>query len=107
MPSVLKIRTLKIPSSVCIMPSLEQKRKIKTRFEIMSVPFHTVREDDTRGAKHGQSWWQYDHWKAKDATKGARKSTHRSIPHRWLEEEAICSRLDRRILSLPGLSCNY
>ena len=54
----------------------------------MSVLFLTVREDDTRGAKHGQSRWQYDHWKAKDATKGARKRKYRSILHRWQEEEA-------------------
>ena len=55
------------------MPSPEQKRKTKTRVERMSVPFCTVREDDTRGAKHGRTWWQYDHWKARDATKGTQK----------------------------------
>ena len=38
---------------VCLMPSPEQERKIKTQFEIMSVPFFTMREDDSRGAKHG------------------------------------------------------
>ena len=70
------------------MPSQELKRKIKTRFEIMSVPFYTVREDDTRRAKHGQNPWQYDHWKARDATKGAQKRKYRSILHRWQKEEA-------------------
>ena len=29
--------------------------------------------EDPRGAKHGLSQWQYEHWKAKDATKGPRK----------------------------------
>ena len=51
------------------MPSPEQTRKIKTRFEILSVPFYTVKEDDSRGAKHGRERWQYDHWKAKAATR--------------------------------------
>ena len=51
------------------MPSPEQTRKIKTRFEIASVPFSTVREDDSRRAKHGRERLQYDHWKAKDATR--------------------------------------
>ena len=54
---------------VCFMPSPEQTRKIKTRFEIASVPFSTVREDDSRRAKHGRERLQYDHWKAKDATR--------------------------------------
>ena len=73
---------------VCLMPSPEQKRKIKTRFEIMSVPFYTVREDDTRRAKHGQNPWQYDHWKARGATEGAQQRKYRSILHRWQKEEA-------------------
>ena len=49
------------PCGVCFIPSPEQKRKIKTQFETMSVPFNTVREYDLREAKHRQSQWQCDH----------------------------------------------
>ena len=35
-------------TGVCFMP----------QFEIMSVPFYTVREDDSQGTTHGQSQWQ-------------------------------------------------
>ena len=69
------------------MPSPEQKRLIKTQLELMSVPFYTVREDDSRGAKHRLSQWQYDHWKARDATKCARNTGKDSIVQRWQEDE--------------------
>ena len=64
------------------MPSPEQTRKIKTRFEKMSVPFYIVKEDDSRGAKHARERWQYDHWKAKDATKAVLKRNYCSFWHR-------------------------
>ena len=67
---------------VCSMPSPAQTRKIITRFEIMSVPCCTVKEDDCLGAKHGRERWQYDHWKAKDATRGVFRRNYRSILHR-------------------------
>ena len=56
---------------VCLAPLPEQRRKIKTQFEIMSVPCYIVRMDHSRGARHGQTQWQYDHWKAKDAKRRA------------------------------------
>ena len=49
--------------------SPEKTRNIKSRFEIMSVPFCTMQEDDSRWAKHGRERWQYDHWKAKKRDK--------------------------------------
>ena len=55
------------------MPSPERKRIITTQFVMMSVPFFSEGDDGSRGAKYGQSWWQYDHWKARDASKGARQ----------------------------------
>ena len=61
------------------MPSPEQKRKIKTQFEIMAIPFYAVGEDDTRGAKHGASQWQHDHLEGKGRNKRReekRKSFH-------------------------------
>ena len=75
------------PCGVRHVPSPEQKTKIKTQFEIMSVPFHTVREDDSRGAKHGVSQWQYYQWKARNATKGAKKRGKGFIVQRWKEDE--------------------
>ena len=48
------------------MPSSEQRRKNKSQFEILAVQCYTVKTDNLRGASHGQSQWQYDHWKAKD-----------------------------------------
>ena len=61
------------------MPSPEQKRKIRTQFDIMSVPYYIVRVDDSRGARHGESQWQCDHWQAKDAKRRARKKGKDSI----------------------------
>ena len=61
------------PCGACLVPSPEQKR---TNFK-----------DDSRGAKHGLSQWQYDHWKAGDATKGARKKGKDFIVQRWQEDE--------------------
>ena len=55
------------------MPSPEQTTKNKNRFEIMSNPFCSFEEDDSRGPRHGQQQWQYDHWKAKDVTRGLRR----------------------------------
>ena len=40
------------------MPSPEQRRKIKSQFKIMSVPYNVVRMDYSRGARHGQTQWQ-------------------------------------------------
>ena len=40
---------------VCLMPSLEQKRKIKSESEILSVPFYVVTTDSSRGARRGHS----------------------------------------------------
>ena len=64
-----------------------ERRKIRSQFEVMSVPFYPVREGDTRGAKHGQTQWQYDHWKARDATMGAKKRGTDSNVQRWKEDE--------------------
>ena len=58
------------------MPSPEQRRFIKSQFEILSIPYYVVKTDYSGGATHGQSQWQYDHWKAKDAKRFAeRKNT--------------------------------
>ena len=53
----------------------------------MSVPFYTVREDDSLGAKHGRKRWQYAHWKAKYVTKVVLKRNYRSMLHRLHTDE--------------------
>ena len=68
-------------------PSLEQKRKIQSQFEILSLPSHIVKADNSRGALHGQSQWQYDHWKAKDTKRNAQNIGHDSILLRWKDDE--------------------
>ena len=47
----------------------------------MTIPFYTVSEDESRGAKHG-----IPQWKARDATKGARKRDHKSLTLRWQKD---------------------
>ena len=59
---------------VCLMPSLEQKRTIKSQFEILSIPYYVVKTDCSRGARY-----EYDHWKAKDAKRPPEKKDHDSI----------------------------
>ena len=59
------------------MPSPEQRRSIKSQFEILSIAYFVVKTDYSGGARHGQSQWQYDHWKAKEDAKrhAERKNT--------------------------------
>ena len=47
------------PCGVCLMPSSEQKRKIKTQFEILSAPFYSVttpERQNTGGSVAGRPW---------------------------------------------------
>ena len=60
------------------MPLPEQRRKINAQFEIMSVTYYVLRMDYSRGARHGQTQWQYDNWKAQDAKRHAERK-HGSI----------------------------
>ena len=84
MPSVLKIRTWGITFlTVWFMPcALARTERIQSR-----------------GAKHGERKWQYDHWKARDATKGARKKGKHFIVQRCQEDETC-----RASQTFPG-SC--
>ena len=67
---------------VCLMPLPDQIKKIKNRFEIMSNPFYFMKEEDSRGSRHGPQQWQYDHWKAKDAKKGTQNREYETVLHR-------------------------
>ena len=71
----------------------------------MSVPFLTVREDNSRGAKNGLSQWQYDHWKARDETKGAMKKGKDSNVQRWQEDEKY--RASQTVHDWTGQYCCY
>ena len=61
------------------MPSPEQSHKIKSQFEILSVQYYVVKTDFARGARRGQSQWQYDQWKAKDAKRQAEKLSQNDL----------------------------
>ena len=67
----------------CIHHAVAGTEKIGTQFEFVSVPYYLVRFDYSRGAKYGQSQWQYDHWKARDPKRGATRHKHDSIELRW------------------------
>ena len=64
-----------------------ETQKIKTQFEIMSVPYLVVKMDYSRGARHGLTQWQDDHWKAEDAKPHAEKKKHDSIVLRWRNDD--------------------
>ena len=61
------------------MPMPEHKRKIRSKFEILSTPYYIVKRTYSRGARHGQSQWQYDHWKAKETRRNAQNKGHDSV----------------------------
>ena len=63
------------------MPSPEQRRKIRSQSEIMSVPYFVVKTDHSRG----KTW--ADQWKAKDAKRSATRKNHDSIVLRWQNDE--------------------
>ena len=62
-----------------------RQKRSKNRFEITSNPSHFIKETHS-GGRHGPEQWQYDHWKARDATKGLTKRGYDSIVHRWLTD---------------------
>ena len=68
------------------MPSPEQKRKINSPFEILSTLYCIVKTDYARGARRGQSQWQYDHCKSKYTRRGVEKKGarfHLSTVAKW------------------------
>ena len=91
---------------VCLMPSPEQRRKIRSHSELMSMPYDVVKTDCSRGAKHGETQWQYDHWKAKDAQRHVTRKKHDSILLRWQNDERYRTQTvhgwTEEALSLPG-----
>ena len=65
--------------------SLEQTEKIKNRIGVISTPLYITKEGQS-GERHVPAQWQYDHWKATDATRGVTKSGYKSIVHRRLTD---------------------
>ena len=72
---------------MCSIPSTKQKRKIKNQFEVLSIPCYNAEKDYSRGAKHGASQDQHDHFKARDSTRNALKKKYVSITDRWHRDE--------------------
>ena len=52
---------------------------------IISNPPYIIKEGQS-GERHGPKQWQYDHWKAKDATIAVKQRNFKSIEHRWLTD---------------------
>ena len=46
-------------------------------------------KDYSRGAKHGPSEEQYDHFEARDSTRNAQKKEYSSITDRWHGEDLL------------------
>ena len=69
------------------MPSPEQKRKTNSPFEILSTLYCIVETDYARGARRGQSQWQYDHCKSKYTRRNVEKKGDDSIFLRWQNDE--------------------
>ena len=85
-PSCLKYSqkgTVYCLCGILVMLSLEQTEKIKNRIEIISNPLLNHKKGQS-GERHGPAPWQYDHWKAKDATANVHKRGKNSIVHRLL-----------------------
>ena len=61
------------------MSSLVELCKIKSQFEILSIPFNIENTDCSREARHEQSQWQYDPRKAKIQKETHRRRTGKSI----------------------------
>ena len=72
---------------ICLRPSKEQKRKMKDQFEILSIPQYIVKKNCSRGAKHGRTQEQYDHFKANESTRHAKKKYLLSITDRIQRDE--------------------
>ena len=90
---------------VCLTPSPEQKRKIKSQFEILSIPYHVVQTDYSRGAKHGQIIGQ-----RKIQSEMRKKKNNDSILLKWQNDERYrksrtVSWMEGGKLSLPEFNC--
>ena len=72
---------------ICLRPDEDTMRKIEARSKTLIVPHHFARINRSRGEKCGDSQWQRDHWKAKDATRAAIKNGKETITIRWQQDE--------------------
>ena len=79
--------------------------------EILSIPYYILKTDFSRGAKHGSTQWQYDHWKAKDTKRNALKKECKSITRQVAKRRPFpkfsnCRRMGRGLLSIFGFDLN-
>ena len=91
------------------MPSTEQKRKIRNQFEILSIPCFVVKKDYSRGAKRGPTQEQYDHFRANESTRHARKKQYsfyfeQVAQRRIIQKFSNRHRMDQRTLSTFGFA---
>ena len=49
--------------------------KIQARFRALIVPYNVDKVNNPRGKRHGEKHGQKDHFKSKDAMRGAKKRT--------------------------------
>ena len=74
----------------CSKPSQRTKEFHKNNYDVLSIPGHVVKNNHSRGAKHGPSERQRMYCKAHDMLQKARQPKHggnKSILERWHKDE--------------------
>ena len=72
---------------VCLRPDEATIKRIKVRFQALTVPYYLSRINRSRGEKHGETQWQQDYWKAMDDRRGAKKHDKDTITIKWQKDE--------------------
>ena len=78
------------PCGACLRPDEDTINRIQRRFKASIVPYYFARINRSRRKKCGEQKWQTDHWKAKDAMRGAVKHNENKNPLisvRWMTDE--------------------
>ena len=78
------------PCGACVRPDENTINRIQMRFKALIVPYCLLRMNRSSGKKCGEKKWQIDHWKAKDAVRGAakhNKNRNPSMLDRWMTDE--------------------
>ena len=95
-PSIGRKDLLHSTCGKCLMPSKKQKRKTKEELDALPIPNYIVKKNHTRGAKHGKSQEQHDHFIANESTRHAKKRIFSSVLERFQKDEST------EILSPPS-----
>ena len=81
-PKAIGTCTTRMPIVVVILffvPDEDNIDKVKARHKTLIAPCYVLRMKTSRGKKHGEQPWQVDPWRAKDASRGAKKHHCSSI----------------------------